>query len=374
MKVLIVSHAYVEETNRRKLELLAFDPGMELGVIYPRKWRTWHGEDKKQLTIDKGQLTYVEHVLDTFNSGDGGRYFYNPIQLIISILKFKPDLIHVEEEPFSIVGFQLSVISLLFKIKLTFFSWENIVELRLGWLRAFFEKVVFRLAVAALAGTKGAKERLEKRGFSKSIEVVPQFGVDTDLFSPNQPPQGETLWSQVVIGFVGRPTLDKGIDILLEAVSKLPETFNLLWVTTSSSIPLVITDQIKSLGIESRVRVELNIPHEKLVDYYRQMDLYVLPSRTTPTWKEQFGRTALEAMACGVPVIGSSSGAIPEILGGAGLVFEEENSVGLGVKIESLVRSDRTPQIIEAGLGRVRQYYSAGVVSHKTYDFFRSLN
>ena len=52
MKVLIVSHAYVEESNRKKIELLARRPGIEFGVIYPRQWRTWHGEDKRHLTVD----------------------------------------------------------------------------------------------------------------------------------------------------------------------------------------------------------------------------------------------------------------------------------------------------------------------------------
>ena len=43
-----------------------------------------------------------------------------------------------------------------------------------------------------------------------------------------------------------------------------------------------------------------------------------MPSRTLPNWKEQFGRVIIEAMACGVPVVGSDSGAIPDVIGDAG--------------------------------------------------------
>ena len=58
---------------------------------------------------------------------------------------------------------------------------------------------------------------------------------------------------------------------------------------------------------------------------YAQLDVLVLPSHTTPTWKEQFGRVIVEALWCGVPVVGSDSGEIPWLieLTGGGLVFPE---------------------------------------------------
>ena len=53
------------------------------------------------------------------------------------------------------------------------------------------------------------------------------------------------------------------------------------------------------------------------------LHVLILPSLTTASWKEQFGRVLIEAGACGVAVIGSSSGAIPEVVGDAGLIFSE---------------------------------------------------
>ena len=59
--------------------------------------------------------------------------------------------------------------------------------------------------------------------------------------------------------------------------------------------------------------------------WYAQFDVLVLPSHTTATWKEQFGRVIIEALWCGVPVVGSDSGEIPWLIGltGGGLRFPE---------------------------------------------------
>jgi glycosyltransferase involved in cell wall biosynthesis len=68
----------------------------------------------------------------------------------------------------------------------------------------------------------------------------------------------------------------------------------------------------------------------------QQFDALVLPSRTTANWKEQFGRVLIEAMSCGVPVIGSSSGEIPHVIGDGGLVFAEGDSQALANHVHYL--------------------------------------
>ena len=68
----------------------------------------------------------------------------------------------------------------------------------------------------------------------------------------------------------------------------------------------------------------------------RRFDVLVGPSLTTPRWKEQFGRMLVEAMACGVPVIGSDSGEIPHVIGDAGIVVPEGDRVALCAAIARL--------------------------------------
>jgi glycosyltransferase involved in cell wall biosynthesis len=78
--------------------------------------------------------------------------------------------------------------------------------------------------------------------------------------------------------------------------------------------------------------------HAQMASAYAQLDVLVLPSRTTPTWKEQFGRVIIEALGCGVPVVGSDSGEIPWLIGltGGGLVFPEGDRGKLAERLSAL--------------------------------------
>ncbi len=88
----------------------------------------------------------------------------------------------------------------------------------------------------------------------------------------------------------------------------------------------------------SRVRVLTGVAHEQMAGAYALMDVLVLPSHTTPTWKEQFGRVIVEALSCGVPVVGSDSGEIPWLieLTGGGLVFAEGDAGALAARLTRL--------------------------------------
>ena len=101
------------------------------------------------------------------------------------------------------------------------------------------------------------------------------------------------------------------------------------------------------------------------------MDIFVLPSRTTYTWKEQFGRTLVEAMASGVPVVGSSSGAIPEVVGEAGLIFKEEDATVLANILDSLADPKERDRLREKGLRRVFESYSLERIVESSYKFFK---
>ena len=77
--------------------------------------------------------------------------------------------------------------------------------------------------------------------------------------------------------------------------------------------------------------------HREIPDYMKAADIVVLPSISTPTWREQYGRVIPEAMACGKIVVGSSSGAIPEVIGDSGFVFPEGNVRALAALLRSLL-------------------------------------
>lgn len=370
MKLLVISHAYVERANHKKLEILSAIPGLKVGVVYPRKWKTWHGEEKLAVANQESVInsTYKEFSLDTIFTGDGGRYYYALIQLIKTILDFKPDLIYMEEEPFSFVSCQLSVVCLLLRTKLTFFTWENL-DLPLGNLRSLIEKFTFTIASKAVVGNQDAAERLKKRGFLKTTTLIPQFGVNVDVFHETYKDQPRNSAAPLMIGFVGRPSTAKGIDVLMKAVTLLSFDYRLLIVTSSKVVTQEFLDLAYSLGILEKAQYKTSIPHAELSKYFNQMDVFVLPSRTTKTWKEQFGRTLLEAMACGVPVVGSSSGAIPEVIGNAGLIFKEEDSHDLSDKLSRLSSEKVRKDFSEAGSKRVSENYTYQILCNNLVNF-----
>jgi len=107
---------------------------------------------------------------------------------------------------------------------------------------------------------------------------------------------------------------------------------------------------------------------------YAAMDVLTLPSRTCPNWKEQFGRVLIEAMACGVPVVGSDSGAIPSVIGDAGLVFPEGNAVALRDHLAAL-RDDVALRrsLGERGRQRVLACFTQERIAAQTVALYRAL-
>ena len=105
--------------------------------------------------------------------------------------------------------------------------------------------------------------------------------------------------------------------------------------------------------------------------FWHSIDVLALPSLTTPRWAEQFGRVLVEAMARGVPVVGSSSGAIPEVIGDAGLIFPEGDAPALAAAIDRIRDSaDLRASLIARGLARAQRCYSQDVIMNQIVAFY----
>ena len=87
---------------------------------------------------------------------------------------------------------------------------------------------------------------------------------------------------------------------------------------------------------------------------------------------EQFGRVLIEAQGCGVPVVGSDSGAIPEVIGEAGLIYPEGNSNALRAVLEKLkISPGLRQQLSEMGKQRVAEHYSWDSIAHQMRQIYR---
>ena len=132
--------------------------------------------------------------------------------------------------------------------------------------------------------------------------------------------------------------------------------------------------QVRDAGLDSVVRFVPALAPAQVPGFLRDLDVLVLPSKRTAVWKEQFGRVLVEAMACKVPVIGAASGAIPEVIGDAGLVFPEGNAEGLLGCLRRLVESPALAgELAERGYARVTELYTQERIAQRSAEFFRQL-
>lgn len=146
--------------------------------------------------------------------------------------------------------------------------------------------------------------------------------------------------TQRTVGYFGRLTPEKGLHLLLEALAQLQD---LQWSFLVDHFSDYQTDytrelqaKIETLGLRSRV-VYFDAKHDEMPDYMNAADIVVLPSLSTPKWKEQYGRVLPEAMACGKVVVGSDSGAIPELVSAYGHIFSEGNVNALAATLRDLL-------------------------------------
>jgi glycosyltransferase involved in cell wall biosynthesis len=150
--------------------------------------------------------------------------------------------------------------------------------------------------------------------YAKKLFYIPHH-VDCTIFKRGDlHPQNE-----MVIGYVGRVIEEKGIHVLLDAMRMLPERIRLQIVGGGPYLPSLqqLADQY---GINDRVQFLHPVAYGTMPEVLRRIDALVLPSLATPYWKELFGRVLIEAMACEVPVVGTSTGGIPEVIGDAGIL------------------------------------------------------
>src|SRR5690606_35840251 len=130
----------------------------------------------------------------------------------------------------------------------------------------------------------------------------------------------------------------------------------------------------EALHITDRVSLAPRLPSDAMPGFYQGLDVLVLPSRTRPNWKEQFGRVLIEAMACGVAVVGSNSGEIPQVIGDAGLLFAEEDVEALRGRLQSLLDDPATRARLAArGRDRVLAHYTMDRIGARTVEIYREI-
>ena len=371
MRVVFIAR-YLQMVNHRKVLALAAQPGLELWHVAPRRWTDSFRTYEQELSQGRG---YHLLLADAFPlRDDSHRFIYRPPTLYLN--RILPDVIHIEEEPDSLAALEAAVARRIWapSARLVLFTWQNVRRTR----HAAVERIaryVLRRTDHVIAGNREAIEVLQQQGYTGPATVIPQLGVDTSIFRPRD--DAASLRSELglngfVTGYVGRFVQEKGLDVLLKAAARMQDSRVLL--IGRGPLQAEIETMAESLGMRQRLTILPALPHQDVPRYLTALDVLVLPSRTTAWWKEQFGHVLIEAMACGTPVVGSDSGAIPEVIGTAGLVFPEGDADALAQRLQALAHGpDQRARLIRLGSARVAQHYTHERIAEQTARVYESL-
>ncbi|MBI2911620.1 MAG: glycosyltransferase family 4 protein [Chloroflexi bacterium] len=384
MRLLLVSHTYVVPANRTKPAALAAQ-GIDVRVLIPNRWSD-PLFDLAAATREE-EAPYQLMVAPVLLAGHGRAYCFPPRRLARLLAALQPDIVHVEEELDSVVMALFGLLRSRFGYRLTCFAWENLP--RTSWLAPLARFTAGRCD-GALGGSRGAAGLLRRRGVRGPIAVLPQLGVDIEspvssLQSPvsggrspdrrpeTRDPRPETRDRRFVVGYVGRLAREKGVHVLLEAVAHQGDDSRLLFVGRGPE-EVALRRQAEVFGAGPRVSFAGAVPHGEVPRLLAKMDVLVLPSVGSKQWQEQFGHVLIEAMAAGVPVIGSSSGAIPEVVGDAGLLVPPNEVGPLAEAIQRLAGDgDLRDELTARGLERVRAHFTHARVAEQTAAFLRQV-
>jgi D-inositol-3-phosphate glycosyltransferase len=222
-------------------------------------------------------------------------------------------------------------------------------------LRPRVEAEVVRCADLVVAATADEHDQLVRHygADPERIVIVPQ-GVDATLFSPGDRAAARhelRLDDGPVLLFVGRIQPLKGADLAVETLARLATPRATLLVVGGPSGPegeselARIRHLVEELGLEARVRFVPPQPHARLATYYRAADVCIVPSRS-----ESFGLVALEAAACGTPVVAANVGGLRYVVdhGSTGFLVDRRDPDDFADAVDRILSSDVGPMASRA--------------------------
>ena len=225
------------------------------------------------------------------------------------IKEFRPDIIYIVEEPYTIFARECKKIAELLQIPYAVFTWENVSERRFGAPYDNIEEDVIKVADVLIAGNEGAKRRLIQRGGNKDkIAICPQNGINCDIFK-----QMEDVEKEYDLSYVGRMSEEKGVQFINHVAEEL--NLKMLWVGGRGSYNPSYGDYIGWVN------------YSQLPESYNKTKVFVTYPYSYNNYQEQGNFTIGESLACGTPVVCSDNGSILDFYKDAPLDIVEEADV-----------------------------------------------
>jgi len=368
MRVLRIAHSSLTPALRqRERALVRCYPDVDLEVVTTPRWR--EAEMEVEATPDD---LFSVHTARTYLSKHIQLFAYDPGPIVAALRRHRPHLIDLSHEPYSVACAEVLSLCGWFapKAPIVMHVNQNILHRYpppFNWL----EQRAFKRVSAAYVCSKTVSDVLRAKGFDKPTPLI-TYGVNLKDFCPRAEVRNGTA-RKPTIGFIGRMLPGKGLPVLADALVKLKnEDWQVLLIGDGSEREQ-FERRLADHDLLDRAQFTGAISYNLVSRYFDQMDVLVIPTQTTKRVREQFGRVIVEGMASGVPVIGSTCGAIPEVIGDAGLVFKEGDADALASALrQTLSDKGLCERMSRAGLARVQQY-SWERVAEKTYELYQQV-
>jgi phosphatidylinositol alpha-1,6-mannosyltransferase len=371
-RLLTLGHSYVVGTNRRLARAMA-EAGAGEWEVTAAAPSSFPG-DLGPITLRPAPGERVEALSLRAAGGIHTMLYGNELR---ALLRRGWDVVHCWEEPYILAGAQLAAWTPR-DVKLVFATFQNLPKRYPPPFR-WTERFAMSRAAGWIAFGRTIEDALRDRpGYARRPRRVIAPGVDTELFRPD-PAAGARVRASLgwdadgppVVGYLGRFVAEKGLGTLMRALDACAEPWRALFVGGGT---METELRAWAAGHGDRVRIATGVGHEQVPDYLNAMHLLCAPSRTTPAWREQLGRMLTEAMACGVPVLGSASGEIPYVVADAGLILPEDDAAAWARAVDRLCADAALRADLAArGLARARAEYALDVAARRHLEFFGEL-
>jgi glycosyltransferase involved in cell wall biosynthesis len=318
LRVLRISHSSVV-TSWRERERILRRRGVDVTLVTSRRWE--EGGSMVAFTPEGDGFAVPVRTVGRHPN----LFLFDPRPLWRLLGDGEWDLIDMHEEPFGLAVAEVLVLKRLRCRRTPYLvcSAQNI-DKTYGLPFRWIERWSLRRAAGAYTCNTEAGEILRTKGLRGELELLP-LGVDVERFdiSERDPPS-----LRLRVGFVGRLIPHKGVDVLLSALA-LDDRLD-AEIYGAGPEAAALEAQVAALGIDGRVTFHGHVEEAALPGVFTTFDVLAVPSVPVPGWLEQFGRVVVEGQAAGVPAVASASGALPDVVGSAGLLVPPGDPAALG--------------------------------------------
>jgi len=365
MRIFVLSHRYLDPARRGKLEALtAF--GAEVRVAVPDRWQDWEYGGRQATAWERaGPLEVVPVRVSRPGSATDARW--RGADVLRLVRDFRPHVVHVDEEPTARAASIAMRSARALRIPATIATAQN-VDVRAAWSVARRRRRVLRAARAIVAESTVAARLAEHEAPGVPTTILAREGVaipETAVTVTRQP---------CTVAFVGRLAPDRGLDVLFRALESVPGHQWRLAIVGDGPERERLEALARQVHLPARLRWLGALSGEALGAAWLTFDLVVVTSRGSSSWAEPTGAVALEAMARGIPVIATTSGALPDVLGEAGIVVPEGDPYAMRAAITTMVEAPtRRESLGLEGRARAMERYSDHALARGLLDLWKDL-